>query len=256
MPAVFLENLTWLEADAVLRPDTIVLIPLGASLKEHGPHLRLNNDATIAEKLTARVAEVCQGQVAIASPVTYHFYPAFVDYPGSVSLRLETARDLIIDICRSLHAFGPRFFYVLNTGISTVRPLKLAAESLRESGITMHFTDLKVAMHEVEEELSEQEGGSHADEMETSLMLFIAADRVDMSKAGKDYDADAASGAPGPLRRHKPEPGESGAHSPSGIWGDATLATYEKGRAIEAKLIEHIKKDLDKLARCARIDGD
>lgn len=246
MPGIFLENLTWLEAEAVLRPDTIVLIPLGASMKEHGPHLRLNNDATIAEKLTERIACQADIDVAIASPVTYHFYPAFVEYPGSVSLRMETARDLIIDVCRSLAAFGPRRFYVLNTGVSTVRPLKFAAETLSEEGVILHFTDLKEAMREIEEELSEQEGGSHADEIETSLMLFIAADRVDMSKAARDFDARCERAA-GPLRRNKPDSGQSGVYSPSGIWGDATLATREKGQVIEAKLVEYIKSDLKKL---------
>lgn len=46
---VLLENLTWQEAEKALKPATIVVIPLGAAAKEHGPHLKLKNDWTMAE---------------------------------------------------------------------------------------------------------------------------------------------------------------------------------------------------------------
>jgi len=38
---ILLEDLTWIEAEKVLTNDTIVVIPLGAAAKEHGPHLKL-----------------------------------------------------------------------------------------------------------------------------------------------------------------------------------------------------------------------
>src|SRR5438270_3762239 len=52
---VLLENLTWVEAEKVLTADMVVVIPLGAESKEHGPHLRLKNDFLIAEYLKNRV---------------------------------------------------------------------------------------------------------------------------------------------------------------------------------------------------------
>ena len=55
--------------------------------------------------------------------VNYSFYPAFVEYPGSTSLRMETARDMIVDIIRGIARHGPKRFYVLNTGVSTLRAL-------------------------------------------------------------------------------------------------------------------------------------
>ena len=42
--SVWLEGLTWVEAEAVFGRFSVVLIPLGARVKEHGPHLPLNND--------------------------------------------------------------------------------------------------------------------------------------------------------------------------------------------------------------------
>ena len=125
--------------------------------------------------------------VVIAPTVNYSFYPAFVEYPGATSLRLETARDLIVDICRGLARFGPRRFYVLNTGVSTVRALAPAAEALAADGILMRYTDLLKVMEPVEKEVSRQEGGTHADEIETSMILYMSPGDVDMPKAVKDY---------------------------------------------------------------------
>src|SRR4029450_11990646 len=125
---VLLEDLSWPEAEKLLTPDTVVVVPLGAAAKEHGPHLKLKNDWLIAEYLKNRILAL--SRVVIAPTINYHFYPAFVEYPGSTSLRLETARDLVVDIVRSLARFGPKRFYVLNTGVSTVRALQPAAELL------------------------------------------------------------------------------------------------------------------------------
>ncbi len=182
---VLLEDLTWVEAEKVLTPDTVVVIPLGAQSKEHGPHLKLKNDFILAEYLKGRVRE--RAAVVIAPTVNYSFYPAFVEYPGATSLRLETARDLIVDICRGLARFGPRRFYVLNTGVSTVRALAPAAEALAADGILMRYTDLLKVMEPVEKAVSQQEGGTHADEIETSMILYMSPADVDMSKAVKDY---------------------------------------------------------------------
>ena len=52
---VLLEDLTWIEAEKVLRPETVVVIPLGAASKEHGPHLKLKNDLILANDLKERV---------------------------------------------------------------------------------------------------------------------------------------------------------------------------------------------------------
>ncbi len=239
--SLWLEDLTWIEAEAALRPDVVVLIPLGAASKEHGPHLRLNNDLVLAEYLTRRIAAQCA--VVIAPPMTYHFYPAFVEYPGSISLRLETARDLLIDTCRCLASYGPRQFYILNTGVSTVRALRPAAEALAEQGITMHFTDILALLAPIEQAIAEQAGGTHADEIETSMMLYIAPDRVDMRLAVSDYHPGS-----GPLTRIS---GGTGAYSPSGIYGDATLATAHKGRIVVETLIAALVAEVEAVQRIA-----
>ena len=234
---ILLEQLTWVEAEAALTPSTVVVIPLGAASKEHGPHLRLNNDWAIAEYFKRRVVEATD--VVVAPTIGYHYYPAFVEYPGSVSLRLETARDLVVDICASLSAFGPRRFYVLNTGVSTVRALASAAGLLAVQGTLLRYTDIRSAGGDAVREVGQQEGGSHADEIETSMMLYIAPEAVHMAKAAHDYRP-----GPGPLTRM---PGAAGTFSPTGIYGDATLATWTKGRAVVEARLTAILTEIEQL---------
>lgn len=235
---ILLEDLTWIEAEKVLTDKTIVVIPIGAAAKEHGPHLKLKNDWLIAEYLKKRVLE--QSNVVMAPTINYHFYPAFLEYPGSTSLRLETARDLIVDVCKSLARYGPRRFYVLNTGISTLRALQPAAELLAKDGILLRYTDLLKITGPVEKAIGKQEGGTHADEIETSMMLYMAPSTVDMKKAAKDYHPSTERG----LTRN---PKGKGVYSATGIYGDATLATRAKGEQITKALVAGILKDIEDL---------
>jgi len=237
---ILLENLTWIEAEKALTRDTVVVIPIGAASKEHGPHLRLKNDWILAEYLKRRV--LAASQVVIAPTVPYHFYPAFVEYPGSTTLRLETARDLMVDICRSLARYGPRRFYALNTGVSTLRALKPAAEQLAAEGITLHYADILKITGPVEKAVGKQEGGTHADEIETSMILYMDPASVDMKKAVKDYHPSGKGG----LTR---DPKGEGTYSATGIWGDPTLATREKGRIVTEALVEGILKEIAALRR-------
>ncbi len=234
--SVELENLTWIQAEQVLKEYQIVLIALGARTKEHGPHLPLKNDHVMAEYLKNRVAE--EVPVAILPTLQYGYYPAFLEYPGSVSLQAETFKNVVKDICRSMNSYGVRKFYVLNTGISTLRPLYEAAKELRADGIILRYLDLLEVDKMLPADLLKQEGGTHADESETSMMLYIAPQAVDMSKAVKDYDP--RPGRKGLTRN----PQGPGTYSPTGVWGDATLATREKGRVIVEATVQAIVKQV------------
>jgi len=235
---VVLAELAWTEAEKLFSPERTVLIPLGAAAKEHGPHLLLGNDLLLAEYLAARVAK--RARVLIAPAVNHGYYPAFVEYPGSVSLRLETARDLMVDICRSYARFGARKFYVLNTGISTLHALRPAAKILAAERLLLRYTDLAAVLAAAAAELATQERGSHADEIETSMMLYIAPRAVRMRAAVRDCRPGS-----GPLTRDPRN--KSGVYSRSGIWGDPTLATRRKGKLLVEALVRGIVKDLRSL---------
>jgi creatinine amidohydrolase len=236
-PPGFLEDMTWQDAERVLTPDAIVVVPIGAASKEHGPHLRLSNDWRMADALRRRLA--ARTRVVVAPIMGASFYPAFVEYPGSISLRLETARDVIVDTVRSLARSGPRRFYALNTGISTLRALGPAAEVLAADGILLRYTDLSKALAPTEKQIAQQEGGTHADELETSMMLYLDPEGVDMARAVKDYHPGS-----GPLTRN---PSGPGTYSPTGSWGDPTLATRAKGERLVNALVDALVADVEAL---------
>lgn len=238
-----LQDLNWQEAEQVLTPDAVVLIPLGGASVEHGPHLKLRSDQLLAEHLTARAAT--STSVVVAATLTDHYYPAFLDYPGSTSLSLGSARDSTSDVVRSLARVGPKRFYVLNTGLTTLPSLAASAQALAREGILLRFTDWEARLDLAARGVREQEGGSHADEIETSMMLYIDRSSVDMTRAVKEY---APRTNPFMLTRR---PGARGTYSASGVWGDPTRATAEKGRAVVDALTSDIVKEIETLRNAA-----
>jgi creatinine amidohydrolase len=194
----------------------------------------------MAEYLKERV--LAAAPVAIAPTVNYSYFPAFLEYPGSTSLKRETARDMILDICQSLASYGPRLFYILNTRISTIRPLSEAVKTLASEGVTLRYfawDEIDIVVKKVQQEA----GGTHADEIETSMMLYIAPNTVRMSRAAKDLNPDRR----GPLMRN-PKATE-GTYSPTGAWGDSTLATKEKGQIFVEATVKAILVDIEDLQK-------
>lgn len=232
---VKLETLSWIEAEQWFASNPVVVIPLGAAAKEHGPHLPLNNDAIIATWLAEEIRQ--RLPVVIAPLINASFYPAFIEYPGSISLRREIARDVIVDTCASLAGFGLSRFYVVNTGLSTLQPLAEARRML-DQDVILEYLNLDEALQSLPAGLLEQQYGSHADEYETSLMLHIAPDVVNMSLAVDD----GAEGE-GRLTRNKGQ----GLWSLSGVFGQATLATPAKGQVIAQVLLDHVLEHLKRL---------
>jgi creatinine amidohydrolase len=238
-PSVNIEDLTWQEAEKILKTYEVVLIALGARTKEHGPHLLLKNDFIMAEYLKDRVIQAVP--VAVLPTLQYGYYPAFLEYPGSVSLRADTFTNVVVDICMSMQGYGIQKFYILNTGVSTLRPLEKAAAELKNKGVILRYFNILEADKKIPSGYLKQAGGTHADEGETSMMLYISPESVDMSKAVKDYDSR-------PNRRGLTrDPEGSGHYSPTGIWGDPTLATLEKGEIIVETTVKEIIKEIQDL---------
>lgn len=233
---IYLEFLSWKKVESVLQSTNAILLPLGSNMKEHGSHLPMNTDWLVAEYLTMRVLD--EVSIAALPTMEYSYYPAFVDYPGSIHISKTTASNLIVDVCLSITRWGPKKVYILNTGFSTNRPLEAARQTLSHEGIVMEFLDLSKVTKDLEKDISQQPFGSHADEMETSMVMYILPEIVDLSLAQPEVNYPG----PGRLTPHPDIP--STRYSPTGAWGDPTLATREKGRifteALVKSLIDHI----------------
>ena len=236
-PGIALADISWQEAETALTDTSVVVIPLGVAAVQHGPHLKLNNNERLARYLASRVQAAAS--VVIAPTLTYHFYPSFLEYPGSTTLSDTTARDMTVDVVRSLSKSGPRRFYVLNTGRPAVTPLSEAAKTLANDGILLGYTDAAYRLNGVVALQQSRIIVAHADEVATSMMLFVDPSAVDMKKAVREY----ASGT-GALTRIKDAPG---VFSASGVLGDATVATREKGQRLVEALLGGALEDIENI---------
>ncbi len=234
---VRLEDITWQSAEQRLRSDALVLIPLGAAAVQHGPHLRLGNDAVLATYLTRRLLDT--SDVVVAPAIPYHHLPAFAEYPGSTSISQSTARDIIADVARSLTRHGPKRFYVLNASTRNTQVLADSARVLAGEGILLRYTDLAARLDSVGRRIQRQAIGGHADEVETSMMLFIDASSVELPLAAREY---GQASSPFRLTRRR---GDGGTYSATGVLGDATLATRAKGRELVEGLLAAIRAEIE-----------
>jgi creatinine amidohydrolase len=246
-PGTYLERMTWPDAAAVFRRDPLIVLPVGAAAKEHGPHLPLGTDRILADYLAARIAE--RIPAVIAPAVTYGYYPHFTKFPGSTHLEAATFGAAVREIVLSLHRHGPRRFLILNTGFSTFPVLEVVARDLRqEVGLLVGVTRIEELGGRALEGLLEQPAGSHADEYETSLLLAIAPDAVRTERAVREI-ADRPR-LPGLFVPGGPAPPDRGGR---GVYGDATLATREKGERILAVLVPAVLAAAEHL-RTAALD--
>ena len=123
----FVTELSWPELERRIQAGAIAVLPVGAACKEHGFHLPMNADLLQAEWLAAALAQ--RAEVLVWPTVAYGYYPAFRDYPGSVSLSVATFRAVVQEILADIRRAGARAVLILNTGISTIEPLQVAVDA-------------------------------------------------------------------------------------------------------------------------------
>jgi creatinine amidohydrolase len=228
-------DLPWDNVARRLKNGAVAIVPVGAGAKQHGLHLPMGTDQIQAEFFAARLAEHIEA--LIFPTLVYGTYPAFVAYAGSISLADSVFEDLACGIAGGLLDHGVRKVIVLNTGLSTQAPLERALGRLAKPALVRLLNVYGGArFDEIRTRIIEQAHGSHADEIETSIMLAIAPERVEMALAQAS-----------PPLPQGPEPGAltpcdptSPNYSPAGSFGDPTKASREKGEL----LIDAILRDL------------
>ena len=174
--------MSWDEVARRIQDGAAAILPIGAAAKQHGFHLPLNTDRIQAECLAGRLA--AEVDALIWPTLSYGHYPAFVEYAGSSSLSASTFEALVHEIAAGILGNGCRKLIVLDTGISTLAAGRSrAGASRRRPGQAFADPRGPALSAARPRHLAEQSHGSHADELETSLMLAIAPHLVDMARA-------------------------------------------------------------------------
>lgn len=205
------------------------VLPIGAASKQHGRHLPMDTDRVQVEWLAS---ELCRQHPVLVWPtVTYGYYPAFVDYPGSTSLPEDVFLGWLLALGREIQRAGARRIMLLNSGISTVRAVDHVAITLgTETPAQAVHIYSGTRYRQAETAVLSQSSGGHADEAETSIMLALAPERVRMEQAGDHGHAMVR----GPYNRTAPDHPN---YSPDGASGSPQRATAEKGRVLLAAMV-------------------
>ncbi len=229
----YLGNLSWPAAEKELVQSPVVIIPFGAGAKEHGPHLPMNADWVVLNYLTDQA--VAHADVVVVPPILHGWLPAFRDYPGTEVADAGVFIAYVDAVAQSLIGHGAQRLVFLNTSINKAGglPLSIVARDIRaDQGVptlVLSWDDLET---EAAAALLSQREGGHADESETSINLYLQRARVDMGKAVRDYGGRVAKNYPGyrpglfSLNSADPR------YSETGLYGDPTLASAEKGKRI------------------------
>ncbi len=237
VPGRWIEDMAWPEVGRLLAARWPVVVPIGARAKEHGHHLPMCTDYLTARALCDGIAAALP--VLIAPVIDFGYYPAFLRYPGSQHLRAETFIALLGDVLERLVEQGAAHIAIVNTGVSTEGPVQITVRDLAvRRGVAVGVADVR-RLGRASAALMEQKLGGHGDEHETSLLLAIAPERVDMTRAATDYGTmleqpDSVFVSPAVFGG---DPASGVNYSATGVRGDPTRASVAKGRAILADMV-------------------
>ena len=254
VPAERKATILWAEmsrleiADAA-KTDTLVIVPVGA-IEQHGPHLPVNVDVVDAFEIAKLVARR-ERNVLVAPPVWWGYSPYHARMPGTISLRPETHLALLQDILDGIISHGFRKIFLLNGHGGNRNLISVAVfECMRRTGVSVaaaSYWDLASAQIAAIRE-SPKGGMAHACELETSLQLVFQPALVRMELATRELVDPRKSYGTSFSFRDLMDFGavttgyDIATTDPTGILGDPTLASAEKGERILEAVLDGISE--------------
>ena len=224
---------------------TIVVLPVGAT-EQHGPHLPLNVDTTLVDGvIAASLPHIAPDVPALFLPtLAVGLSPEHSAFAGTLTLKAETVIRLWTDIAESVAASGIKKLVLLNSHGGHVGVMDVVARDLRARlGLLVYSVNTfglpltGPAGEDVNALFSAHEHrfGIHAGDIETSMMLALRPQQVDMAQAQNfvstsegrvEKFAILGNGKSAKLAWQMQD------YNPAGAAGNAAAATAAKGRAV------------------------
>lgn len=183
-PRDYWQDMTTAEFAALDAKRVIAILPVGA-IEQHGPHLPVCADAcankAVIERMLRLTAEL---PVTVLPMMPVGKSNEHSDFPGTLTLEPETLQRLWTEIAESVHRIGIRKLVLYNTHGGQPQVMDIVARDLRVrlgmlvvvvNQYSLYPGDLFPA--------DEMKYGIHGGSVETSVMLHLHPDLVDMSKA-------------------------------------------------------------------------
>lgn len=241
---MLLQNLTWTDARELAKQDPVVIVPLG-STEQHGPALPVWVDICLANEIAVAVGE--KTGALVTPPLNFGYSELWETYPGTVSFTSKTLYAAIYDICSSLIRSGFKKIFMLNGHNPNLIIMQTAAYDLvnafEDHDISIVAGSYIFMAKEECDKIGENfKDGTHANEMETSLMLGLYPDLVHMDRIETQIEKyerrQVISFDQGVCIVNKwPD-----SKVYSGVYGNPELATAEKGKAYFNALVGKISQ--------------
>ncbi len=217
-----------------------------AAIEQHGPHLPLNVDATLLEGVIAAALPHLPADLPVLFLPTQAvgFSPEHTRFAGTLTLKAETIIGLWTEIAEAVAHSGINKLVLLNSHGGQVGLLDVVARDLRArlnmlvysvNSFNLPLRNERGASLAGLVSAQEHRFGIHAGEIETSMMLALKPEQVDMAQA-QDFHSTSQDRAQkfsilGDGRSAKLA-WQMQDYNPQGAAGNATAATAEKGRAL------------------------
>lgn len=240
-------EMSWPAIEEKLKLVDLAILPCGA-IEQHGPHLPVDVDAFDAKYLARRVAEACSDPKPFVLPsisygVSYHHD----DFKGTLSVTNNTLSAMVYEIGMNLARNGIKKLLILNGHGDNVPTLEYAAQMINRDANIFVAVETGETSDEDLDKIITTPNDIHAGEIETSTTLAIRPHLVDMDQAkdttikfGSQYlDFSSTRGVSWYVRTKK--------ISESGILGNPTLATVEKGQKMWEIMIAQMVKFVEEL---------
>ncbi len=227
-----LHGLNERQAKQALAKARIALLPLGA-VEPHGDHLPLETDNLLAERFCA-LLDHHLADAALSLPVLpYSQVWSLRGHAGAIDIGNDLLVQLLVSVARNMAGYGIATTAVINAHYGNFDAIKAAARQLKAEGITLlgySWAGMERSVSQLRASPVAYPGYMHADEIETSLMLALAPEHVEMALA----------------RAHYPEFPENFRYQPVhwtefsdyAVLGDPGCASQEKGQAFVQQALE------------------
>lgn len=234
-PQRFFPYLTWPMIETMPDRERVVVIqPVGA-IEQHGPHLPLVVDAAIATAVLGKALTLLPTAIPAYGlpPLYYGKSNEHWHFPGTITLTAQTLRQVLMESAASLYRAGFRKLVWLNGHGGQPQVLEMAARDLHQTYPDLQVFPLFVwnVPHPAAEMLTPQELelGIHAGDAETSLMLAILPEQVQMAQAVCEYPQGLPTNGLLSMEGALPFAWVTRDLTQSGVLGDPTGATVAKG---------------------------
>jgi creatinine amidohydrolase len=227
-----LATLSWPEAESALATARLALLPIG-SLEQHGPHLTLDTDLAVAQALADRL-ELELAETAVLCPaVPYGLSEHHMGFPGTVTLRPDTLRSLVLDVVESLAHWRVRRVLVVNGHGGNIDLLRLVSrQARRDHGVLVAAVMwAQLAADEIAARVTSDAYG-HACEIESSVVQVLAPDRLFADRISAPAGRRSADPATEPPRAVVDQAVWMDEWTADGALGDPRLASAELGNAV------------------------